>query len=234
MLKAGKYNTDKSQVLLDTYEELFKDLKDKDVKLFELGVFGGGSLKLWHDYFKKGTIVGLDIDDVDVLKSERVKFYKGNQKDIVLLKKAALENATEGFDIIIDDASHFGYESFVTFSYLFKNHLKSGGIYVIEDWATGYWPHYPDGRNIKLDKHHVSYHLHNETDYVFEKKGVLFNKRRFRSHDFGMVGLVKQLIDELGIEDATNERYTNKVEKNVKPAIKEIIFKVGQVVVIKA
>lgn len=134
MIDKSKFNTDKSPIYLEIYDKFFKDLKEKEIKLLELGIFGGGSMLLWEDYFKKGKIVGVDIEKIEIpQKTERVKLYQGNQKDITFLENLCSENAPNGFDIIIDDASHFGQETFVSFIYLFKNHLKSGGIYAIED-----------------------------------------------------------------------------------------------------
>jgi hypothetical protein len=45
--------------------------------------------------------------------------------------------APEGFDIIIDDASHIGELTKTAFWHLFDNHLKPNGLYAIEDWGTG-------------------------------------------------------------------------------------------------
>jgi len=56
------------------------------------------------------------------------------------------ETAPEGFDIIIDDCSHIGEFTAVSFWHLFDRHLKPGGLYVIEDWGTGYMRGTPDGR----------------------------------------------------------------------------------------
>ena len=55
------YDTDKGlrPEYLRLYEECFEPFVDKDIKLLELGVAGGGSLLLWRDYFERGTIVGL-------------------------------------------------------------------------------------------------------------------------------------------------------------------------------
>ena len=49
----------------------------------------------------------------------------------------ARKTAPEGFDIIIDDASHFGDLTKIAFWHLLYNHLKPSGLYVIEDWGTG-------------------------------------------------------------------------------------------------
>jgi spermidine synthase len=58
----------------------------------------------------------------------------------------ARKTAPEGFDIIIDDASHFGDLTKIAFWHLFDNHLKPSGLYVIEDWGTGYWSDWTDGK----------------------------------------------------------------------------------------
>ena len=145
---SNKYDTDKAvhTHYLRNYVEHFEPLIEKEIKLLELGVLRGGSLLLWRDYFPKGHIVGLDLSPVQVEDlSGRVHVYQGKQQDKQLLDKIAAEVAPEGFDIIIDDCSHIGSLSRISFWHLFENHLKSGGFYVIEDWGTGYWNGWADG-----------------------------------------------------------------------------------------
>jgi hypothetical protein len=50
------------------YHELLAPLRDRPVKLLEIGVggygfrkIGGASLAMWADYFQWGTIIGLDV-----------------------------------------------------------------------------------------------------------------------------------------------------------------------------
>jgi len=43
------------------------------------------------------------------------------------------------FDIIIDDGSHMSHHIIASFNALFP-HVRPGGIYVVEDLATAYWP----------------------------------------------------------------------------------------------
>ena len=57
----------------------------------------------------------------------------------------AYRSIRRGLDIIIDDASHLYKKSRASFDILFENHLKSGGMYIIEDWGCGYWPKWPNG-----------------------------------------------------------------------------------------
>jgi hypothetical protein len=115
--------------------------------LLELGVHEGASLLLWRDYFPHGTVAGIDIELPKNFEStERVHLFEGSQGDTGFLSEVARRVAPDGFDIIIDDASHMGELTRTSFWHLFDHHLKSGGLYVIEYWGTGYWDHWPDGR----------------------------------------------------------------------------------------
>ncbi len=213
-----EYKTDKKGYL-SNYEIYFSNLKDQEVKLLELGILEAGSLFYWRDYFKKGEIVGLDINEINIKDNARIKTYVGDQKNVSLLEKITKENTKEGFDIIIDDASHFGHETFVSFTYLFKNALKPGGIYVIEDWGTGYWPHYPDGKSFKFDNNHISSYFHK----TFKTKTRRI--KSFPNFSNGMVGVIKQLVDEVAIGDATNSEYTKYHE--IGSTIEKVIISKG-------
>lgn len=211
-MKAGKFKTDKSQQMLDNYDKWFKRLKNKPVAILELGILKGGSLLLWNDYFKKGTIAGLDMEPIKIRSSSsRIKIYQGEQDDPLLLKRIVRENAPHGFDIIIDDASHYGLPTKRSFWYLFDSHLKKGGVYIIEDWGTGYWPDWPDGKAYRAKKS--------------------WSRKRFPSHDNGMVGVIKQLIDELGMEDITARGFGVGRPKDSKISCMEVHR--GQVAIFK-
>jgi uncharacterized NAD-dependent epimerase/dehydratase family protein len=59
------YDTDKGYH--HTYEIPYQrelESRRKDVKgVLEIGIYHGGSLKAWRDYFPNATVVGMDIDD---------------------------------------------------------------------------------------------------------------------------------------------------------------------------
>jgi hypothetical protein len=85
---AARYDTDQAghSHYHQNYEEHFQSLHDKEVKLLELDVFKGGSLLLWRDYFPCGTIVGLDLNRVELADdSGSIRLYQGAQQDIALL-----------------------------------------------------------------------------------------------------------------------------------------------------
>ena len=91
-IEADGYDTDKAEHphYLRSYEEYFRPLLDKPVKLFELGIYKGGSLLLWRDYFPSGVIVGLDLNPVTLDDpSGRIRVYQGMQQDTALLDRIA-------------------------------------------------------------------------------------------------------------------------------------------------
>ena len=191
-LSLERYKTDKIESrYLDWYDPIFQPLVDREIRLLEIGVHEGGSLRLWRDYFPRGWITGIDLQPPGTLASEeRIRVYQGDQADKGLLTRVATECAPEGFDVIIDDASHIGSLTRTTFWHLFDNHLKPSGLYVIEDWGTGYWEDWPDGRKFRPRSGAWS--------ALVGRLSTLGRpmKARWHSHDHGMVGFVKELVEE--------------------------------------
>ncbi len=67
-LNLHRYDTDKiTNRYLDTYDPILDPWVKKEIALLELGVYSGGSLFLWRDYFRLGTIVGLILSYKDSL-----------------------------------------------------------------------------------------------------------------------------------------------------------------------
>lgn len=134
MLDARPYGSDPDADMLEHYARHFGALVDREVRLLEIGIGNGGSLRFWADYFPLGRVVGLDVEPLDVGDAAgRIFVYRGVQQDVDLLDRIAFECAPGGFDIVIDDASHIGAFTRVSFWRLFTKHVKAGGIFVIED-----------------------------------------------------------------------------------------------------
>jgi hypothetical protein len=194
-LNLSAYDTDKIKLrYLEEYDPVLAPWVDKDVKLLEIGVDRGGSLKLWHDYFARATIVGIDRKLPQHFEyAERILLFQGNQKDRSFLSQVANTTAPEGFDIIIDDGSHIGEATQNTFWHLFDHHLKPGGLYAIEDWGTGYLDDFPDGRKFN-SRIPILHRVRSLLPKSLRKR----IKLPFPCHAYGMVGFVKQLVDEQG------------------------------------
>lgn len=212
------YNTDKiTHRYLDVYDPILAPWVGKEIKLLEIGIHKGGSLQLWRDYFRLGIIIGIDIKlPHHFVPRERIQIFKGSQADEQFLSEVANKAAPEGFDIIIDDASHIGALTKTAFWHLFDNHLKPGGLYVIEDWGTGYLDDFPDGK--RLDA--VNSPLPTVQSLSSEASSHSM-KVPFPCHSYGMVGFIKELVDEQGAANVTMGR---AVAENRASRFKQIII----------
>ena len=244
------YPTDKSQDYLNNYETFFHALADERVTVLELGVKDGGSLLLWRDYFQYGIIIGIDIHPLHIEDpTGRIHFYSGLQQNTAFLDRICRKSAPDGLDVIIDDCSHIGNFTRISFWHLFNNYLKPGGIYAIEDWGTGYWDSYPDGKRYRskyipkdfttrrskliriISESKPVNHLP-ALKKVFNKIMVRVGPVKFQNHNFGMVGFIKSLVDECGIADITHPKFGVPPQRQSK--FKKMQISHGQVFIIKA
>lgn len=110
-----------------TYESLFQSLRDKPVRLLEIGVCSGGSLKVWEDYFTHpdAEFVGVDLTTQNIC-------YTFDNRTKVLIQDATRDPPDGLFDIIIDDGSHVLGDQLGAIHVL-SSHLKPDGVYIIED-----------------------------------------------------------------------------------------------------
>jgi len=129
----------------DAYDFHFGPLQGKPIRLLEIGILNGGSLWMWKRYFNKGIIIGIDYDERCSkwdAADQAVYVYIGDQCDGDFLQTV---NHLHGpFDIIIDDGSHKMHDQQYTLTALFST-MADGGIYVIEDLHTSFWPTWDGG-----------------------------------------------------------------------------------------
>ena len=121
---------------LDAYEQWFPPFRGRDLRLLEIGVQRGGSLRMWRNYFgPRCSVVGVDIDpNCRAAAGEGIAVAIGDQSDPAFL--AGLLAAHGPFDIVIDDGSHVGQHQIASFEALFPS---TRHIYAIEDTHTAYW-----------------------------------------------------------------------------------------------
>ena len=175
---------------LPIYEQLLAPLRDQAFTLLELGVWSGDSLQMWRDAFPQATIVGVDLGPPDLQLGPRVHVVRGDQADGELMRRLREEHAPAGFDVIVDDASHLGVTTARSLQALYEEHLRPGGLYCIEDWGTGYLPDWDDGERLvcRLDKRDLDGH-------VATRSRENVPSISMPSHDAGLVGLIKRLVD---------------------------------------
>jgi cephalosporin hydroxylase len=122
----------------DFYEEEFA-LHGLDPKnILEIGVKGGASLKMWHFFYPKANIIGMDINEMprDLWRESGglIRTYQESGTD-PLIANRLFENIY--FDLIIDDGSHMTADQLATLTIYWK-YLRRGGIFVMEDLHTSF------------------------------------------------------------------------------------------------
>jgi Methyltransferase domain len=128
----------------EIYDHHFSRFRGKEIVMVEVGVFQGGSLQMWKNYFgPKAKIYGIDINPrVAELKEENIDIIIGSQSDRDFLRK--LKNELPPIDILLDDGGHKMKQQIFTFQELFDK-VKPDGVYVCEDLSTSYQMGYGGG-----------------------------------------------------------------------------------------
>jgi hypothetical protein len=124
----------------DFYHHHLQHMKDTAEEVLEVGVWMGGSAKMWEGYFTKAKITGIDIESKVHLQTERFKTFLCDQSDAYGLSQIVGDRK---YDLIIDDGSHRLRHQQITFSILMFS-VKPGGIYILEDLHTSFMPAYRD------------------------------------------------------------------------------------------
>ena len=140
----------------DVYDRFLGAWRHDPIRIFEIGVASGGSLRLWNEYYEKASIFAIDIVDSKQYENARTRTFIASQSDRGQLAKAMAAFGGE-FDFMLDDGGHGMAQQQISLGFLFK-YVKSGGYYVIEDLHTSLTKKYvgggygaePDGENTTL------------------------------------------------------------------------------------
>lgn len=117
------------------YEQQLEKFRNDEFNMLEIGIWSpyypGASVKAWTEYFPKVNFYGIDIaEDCKQMESERVTIDivdQSSQQQLIDYISKVPE-----FDLIIDDGCHEEIPIVTSLGILFK-HLKSGGLYYVED-----------------------------------------------------------------------------------------------------
>lgn len=141
----------KIKPLVDQYERFWNVRPGfRPRNIFELGLWDGGSVAFWFEFFQPHKHVGLDFsqrDDCPYFKryvaaralERRIATYWGvDQADSTKLRAIVSKEFDGPLDMVLDDASHMYRQTKASFETLFPL-LRPGGLYIIEDWAWSHW-----------------------------------------------------------------------------------------------
>ena len=132
--------TDKNTVhsYLELYQKLLCSKKDTAKNVLEIGIFKGGSIKLWHDFFTNAHIYGIDIMEEkhvwDEIKKYGITLYTSTDAYNYIVN----ELSDKKFDVILDDGPHT-LESQLKCILLYSNVMTEDGILMIEDVQSWHW-----------------------------------------------------------------------------------------------
>ena len=128
--------TDKNSLhsYLHVYETLLKDLfvKNKSIRLIEIGIQRGGSISMWLNALPTSKIVGVDCQKTCTITHPNYTEVIDNAYDHEILDRIGMA------DLIIDDGSHaYGDLCFFIKNYPYR--LSMNGYAVIEDLPDVAW-----------------------------------------------------------------------------------------------
>jgi len=223
---ADIHKTDKGwRGYLSTYDKYFSPIRDQSLKILEIGIYKGGSLKMWKEYFPKSIIFGIDINNNSIFNENRIickQANQGSRKDLQFVVNEIGDN----IDIIIDDGSHIMNHQQISLGFLFP-FLKPNGFYVIEDIHTSF---FEKGYGINTERSNTTYWLlknyqnkisiesqymtkeeniylkHNiESCYVYEKYEQSHRDNRNKTITAHIMGIISK---------NSNKSYSNKLYGN--------------------
>jgi hypothetical protein len=116
----------------DIYDRHFRQFVGKKVHVVEVGIYSGGSLDMWRDYFgSQCCVYGVDIEGAcKAYEKENTRVFIGDQSDRNFWRD--FRKQVPQVDIVIDDGGHHPVQQIVTLEEMLP-HVRSGGIYVCED-----------------------------------------------------------------------------------------------------
>jgi hypothetical protein len=122
----------KWQHYFSIYERHLARFRGQAVTLIEVGVAGGGSVRMWRDYLGPAAqIVGVDIDQQCRRFEERnIEILIGDQGSPAFWNSVLDDHAL--IHVVIDDGGHLPEQQVITLESLLPR-LAPGGVYICED-----------------------------------------------------------------------------------------------------
>jgi hypothetical protein len=116
----------------DVYHRHFQKFIGKEVHVVEIGVYSGGSLEMWKQYFgAKSRIYGVDIEPAcKSYEDEVTRIFVGNQADRNFWCRFRAD--VPKVDVVIDDGGHSPEQQIATLEEILP-HMQPGGVYLCED-----------------------------------------------------------------------------------------------------
>ena len=142
---ANNVRTDKNTThsYLDLYQTLLINKKESAKNVLEIGIFNGGSIKLWNDFFVNAQVYALDIINIndvwDAIKNNnKITLYTSTDAYNEEIFKTHFLDKNLKMDFMLDDGPHT-LESMKQFIKLYSQIMTDDGILIIEDVQSWDW-----------------------------------------------------------------------------------------------
>jgi len=139
------YRTDKNtrHSYLPLYQQLLIGKKYTAKNVLEVGIYDGGSIKLWNEFFPNATVYGLDIMNIndvweDIKCNDKILLHTSTDAYENDFFNTHLLNKNIKFDFMLDDGPHT-LESMKQFIHLYSQIMTDDGILIIEDVQSWDW-----------------------------------------------------------------------------------------------
>ena len=142
---ADNTKTDKNTLhsYLPLYQALLASKRDTARNVLEVGIYNGGSIKLWSEFFTNATVYGVDVMPEsyvweEIKNKENIRLLTGTDAyDQTILKTHFVEKNIK-FDFVLDDGPH-SLETQRKFIQMYLPLLAEDGILIIEDIQSIDW-----------------------------------------------------------------------------------------------
>jgi hypothetical protein len=140
--------TDKNTVhsYLPLYQQLLIGKKETAKNVLEVGIFLGGSIKLWNNFFTNANVYGLDMMHISnvwegITNNEKIILHTSTDAYNTDFFTTHFLNKNIKCDFMLDDGPHT-LESMKDFIKLYSQIMTDDGILIIEDVQSPEWLKY--------------------------------------------------------------------------------------------
>lgn len=132
-----RYLSIKYDSYFQVYEQVFGQYVGKEITFVEVGIYNGGSLFMWREYFgPRARIIGIDLNPAArQWESEGFEIFIGSQSDPAFWRDFYAKVGR--VDVLLDDGGHTNRQQIITVHESLP-HIKDGGVILVEDVHASY------------------------------------------------------------------------------------------------
>lgn len=229
----------KIRELVDQYALFFKRFGDvQTANVFELGVWGGGSIPFWNELLHPDKHIGIDLREIVITdyiqgyldrkkaQGKVIQYFGGvDQADKEKLRQLHASVFNAPLDIVIDDASHLYHQSKASFEALFPL-LRPGGLYIIEDWAWGHWEEFITPNHFWAHEIPPTKLIHELTELAGTNSKIIRSMQVYQGFVVVERGDDENIDSFFDLEKSIVRREEKKIETTVYRDVKNLVKKV--------